>query len=127
MSDLLNVRLIAEPPAAAGAVDRLAEVLDLDGRDGPYPSRKTPELVRYYLTGRVQPTTSAPPSATGADWWLCSALVEIRERIAAGLEDETADRQYALEQADARLASLIVRWHSSPGHAHIPSRGGAAR
>ena len=54
MSDLLNVRVIAEPPAAAQAVDRLAEVLDLDRRDGPYPSRKTPGLARFYLTGRLR-------------------------------------------------------------------------
>ncbi len=61
MSDLVNVRVIAEPPAAARAVDRLAEVLDLDRRDGPYPSRKTPSLVRYYLTGRLHPDQATPP------------------------------------------------------------------
>jgi hypothetical protein len=54
VSELLSVRLIAEPPTAAGAVDRLAEVLDLDRRDGPYPSRKSPGLVRYYLAGRLR-------------------------------------------------------------------------
>ncbi len=125
MSDLLNVRLIAEPPAAAGAVDRLAEVLDLDRNDGPYPSRKTPELVRYYLTGRLQPAPAA--KTVGGDGWLCSALVEIRERIAAVLEDETADRQYALEQADSSLAALITRWSAGLGRAAAPASGEADR
>jgi hypothetical protein len=59
VSELLSVRLIAEPPAAAGAVDRLAEVLDLDRRDGPYPSRKSPGLVRYYLAGRLRAAGAA--------------------------------------------------------------------
>jgi len=124
VSDLLNVRVIAEPPAAARAVDRLAELLDLDRRDGPYPSRKTPELVRYYLTGQLQPANAA--ATVGAGEWLCSALVEVRERIATVLEDETADRQYALEQADSSLAALIERCRTGFGRA-APTRRGAGR
>ena len=63
MSDLLNLRVIAEPQAAARAVDRLAEVLDLDRQDGPYPSRKTPGLVRFYLAGRLR--HAATPALAG--------------------------------------------------------------
>src|SRR6266545_1637404 len=98
MSDLLSVRVMAEPPAAARAVDRLAEVLDLDRRDGPYPSRKTPDLVRFYLTGRLRPAAPA-----------------------------TADRQYALEQANRSLAALIARWRTSASPAAVPVSGEAGR
>jgi hypothetical protein len=125
MSDLLNVRVIAEPPAAALAIDRLAEVLDLGRRDGPYPSRRTPELVRYYLTGRLQPTIAS--ATVGVDGWLCSALVAVRKRIAAVLEDETADRQYALEQADSSLAALIGRCRAGSGRASAPTHCGGER
>ncbi len=125
MSDLVNVRVIAEPPAAARAVDRLTEVLDLDRRDGPYPSRKTPSLVRYYLTGRPQPAPAAAPA--GAGEWLCSALVEVRERVAAVLEDETADRQSALEQGDSSLAGLIARWHDRTGRPAERTKAGMDR
>ncbi len=55
MSDLLEVRVLGAPTVAAEAVVRLAEVLDLDRERGPYPSCKAPELVRYYLTGRLRP------------------------------------------------------------------------
>jgi hypothetical protein len=58
VSDLLDVRVIAAPEAAALAVTRLAEVLDLDRPRGPYPSRKTPGLVRYYLTARLRTATT---------------------------------------------------------------------
>src|SRR6266508_3469415 len=83
MSDLLSVRVMAEPPAAARAVDRLAEVLDLDRRDGPYPSRKTPDLVRFYLTGRLRPAAPAPADlsdrASGcARRWCSSASASSR-------------------------------------------------
>ena len=62
MSDLLDVRVIAEPPAAARAVDRLAELLDLDRPvRGPYPSRKSPGLVRFYLTGRLRHAGAPAP------------------------------------------------------------------
>ena len=54
MSELLDVRVIATPEAAEQAVARLAELLDLDRLNGPYPSRRTPGLVRYYLTGRLR-------------------------------------------------------------------------
>jgi hypothetical protein len=59
VSELLNLRVIAEPPAAARAADHLAELLDLDRPvRGPYPSRKSPGLDRFYLAGRLHPAES---------------------------------------------------------------------
>jgi hypothetical protein len=55
VSELLDVRVIGAPEVAERAVTRLAKLLELDRQRGPYPSRKTPELVRFYLTGRLQP------------------------------------------------------------------------
>jgi hypothetical protein len=59
VSELLDVRVIGTAQVAEQAVTRLAEVLDLDRRNGPYPSRKTAELVHYYLTGRLRPAARA--------------------------------------------------------------------
>ncbi len=64
MSDLLEVRVIAAPPTATQAVTRLAELVALDRQTGPYPSRKTPGLVLYYLTGRLRPGTAAAGCAS---------------------------------------------------------------
>jgi hypothetical protein len=61
MSDLVDVRVIGAPEVAEQAVTRLAELLDLDRQGGPYPSRKTPELVRFYLTGRLTPADAGEP------------------------------------------------------------------
>jgi hypothetical protein len=63
VSGLLDVRVIAAPDLAAQAVARLGGLLDLDREHGPLPSRTTPGLVRYYLTGRLRPTE--PPARTG--------------------------------------------------------------
>jgi hypothetical protein len=54
VSELLDVRLIGAPEVAETAVARLGELLDLDRLHGPYPSRKTPGLVRFYLAGRLR-------------------------------------------------------------------------
>jgi hypothetical protein len=59
VSELLDVRVIAAAQVGEQAVTRLAEVLDLNRQGGPYPSRKTPELVRFYLTGRLRPAAPA--------------------------------------------------------------------
>ncbi len=59
MSELLDVRVIATPEAAEQAVTRLAELLEVDRQHGPYPTRRSPGLVRYYLTGRLRPTRPA--------------------------------------------------------------------
>ena len=63
MSELLDVRVIGAPEVAETAVARVGELLDLDRVHGPYPSRKTPGLVRFYLTGRLRPT--ATPAQAG--------------------------------------------------------------
>ena len=54
MSELLDVRLIGAPDVAEMAVARVGELLDLDRLHGPYPSSKSPGLVRFYLTGRLR-------------------------------------------------------------------------
>jgi hypothetical protein len=75
VSELLDVRVIGAAEVAERAAALVAELLDLDRRTGPYPSRKAPELVRFYLTGRLRP--AAP--AAGAR----SPLAEIEDRKAA--------------------------------------------
>lgn len=60
MSELLDVRVIGAPAVAEQAVTRLAELLDVDRCTGPYPSRKTPGLVLFYLSGRLRPVPAAP-------------------------------------------------------------------
>ncbi len=67
MSELLDVRVIGAPEVAGQAVARLAELLDLDRESGPYPSRKTPGLVRYYLTGRLCPAGADAAARTGGE------------------------------------------------------------
>jgi hypothetical protein len=64
VSDLLDVRVIGAPALAAQAVTRLAGLLDPARQRGPYPSRTTPGLVRFYLTGRLRP---ADPPAPGRE------------------------------------------------------------
>ncbi len=127
MSDLLDVRVIGEPEVAAQVVLRLGELFTLDRLHGPYPSRKAPELVRFYLAGRLRPEAAVRADTGDRGEWLCSALVQVRERIAAVLDDETADRQYALEQADGSLADLIGRWRAGSGRATAATRRGADR
>ncbi len=61
MSDLLELRVIGAPEVAEQAVARLAESFDLDRESGPRPSRKSPGLVLYYLTGRLRPTDTRAP------------------------------------------------------------------
>src|SRR6266568_4887162 len=63
MSGLLDVRVIGAPEVAETAVARVGELLDLDRLHGPYPSRKTQGLARYYLTGRLR--QAAPPALPG--------------------------------------------------------------
>jgi hypothetical protein len=63
VSELLDVRLIGAPEVAETAVARVGELLDLDRLHGPYPSRKSPGLVRFYLTGRLR--AAAAPALAG--------------------------------------------------------------
>jgi hypothetical protein len=59
VSELLDVRVIGAPDVAEQAVTCLAELLDVDRCSGPYPSRKAPGLVRFYLSGRLRPAPAA--------------------------------------------------------------------
>jgi hypothetical protein len=63
VSELLDIRVIGAPEVAETAVARVSELLDLDRLHGPYPSRKSPGLARYYLTGRLHP--AKPPALAG--------------------------------------------------------------
>jgi len=65
VSELLDVRVIGAPDVAEQAVGCLAELLDVDRCTGPYPSRTTPALVRFYLSGRLRPlpSTDAPAAS----------------------------------------------------------------
>jgi len=56
VSELLELRVVAAPEVAEHAVSRLAEVLDVHRTNGPRPSRTSPGLVLYYLSGRLPPT-----------------------------------------------------------------------
>jgi hypothetical protein len=60
LGTLVELRVIGAPDAAEQAAARLAELLDLDRASGPRPSRKTPGLVLYYLTGRLWCPTGTP-------------------------------------------------------------------
>jgi hypothetical protein len=62
VSELLDVRVIGAPEVAETAVARVGELLDLDRLHGPYPSRKTPGLVRFYLTGRLRHADTPAPA-----------------------------------------------------------------
>src|SRR5262249_45829133 len=55
------IRVIGAPEVAQAAA-RVGELLDLDRLHGPYPSRKSPDLVRFYLTGRLLPTARPAPA-----------------------------------------------------------------
>jgi hypothetical protein len=60
VSELLDVRLIGAPEVADQAAARMGELLDLDRLHGPYPSRKSPGLARFCVTGRLRhPDTPA--------------------------------------------------------------------
>ena len=85
MSELLDVRLIGAPDVAEMAVARVGELLDLDRLHGPYPSSKSPGLVRFYLTGRLRPPTDPQALAGEVERLDCQAA-----RLRAALELLTA-------------------------------------
>jgi hypothetical protein len=89
MSELLDVRVIGTPEVAQQTVSRLAEVLDLDRQTGPHPSRKTPDLVRFYLTGRLKPAAEPAPER--------APLAEIEDLKAA-------------RDLDGELAAITRHW-----------------
>ena len=79
MSELLDVRVIGAPKVAETAVARVGELLDLHRLHGPYPSRKSPGLVRFYLTGRLRPT--ATPARAGEAERLEREVVRLRAAL----------------------------------------------
>jgi hypothetical protein len=85
VSEVLGVRLIGTPEVAETAAARVGELLDLDRLHGPYPSRKSPGLVRFYLTGRLR--SPADPSALVGEMEL---LDRQAGRLRAALELLTA-------------------------------------
>ena len=121
MSDLVDIRVIGTVEAAVPACSRLVGLFESYRQSGPNPSRKNADQVRYYFTGRPWPQALAPGDPGERDEWLYVALLRVREAIVAVLEDETADRQYALEQADSSLEALIARWRASVSPAAAPA------
>jgi hypothetical protein len=111
MSEVLDVRVIAAPDLAAQAVARLGGLLDLDRQRGPYPSRTTPGLVRYYLTCRLRPADPPPP---GRELERLEAQVA---RLRAALELLTAcDHGRGLDCPDCEPVPALVR-HALSGEA----------
>jgi hypothetical protein len=84
MSEPLDVRVIGTPEIAEKAIALTGELLNLDRLHGPYPSRKTLGLVRFYLTGRLR-TAPAPALAGNVERLKCEA-----SRLRAALELLTA-------------------------------------
>ncbi len=62
-ANLVDVRVIGTPEVAAQTVTRVGGLLILDRHSGPRPSRKTPDLVVYYLAGRLRPADARAPLA----------------------------------------------------------------
>ena len=56
----MDIRVIAAAEEAEQAVRRLPELFELTRQAGPYPSRKDPQAVRYYLTVRLREAQVAP-------------------------------------------------------------------
>jgi hypothetical protein len=86
VSELLEVRVIGTPQTTTEAVFRLPELFEVDRKHGPYPSRKDPGRVRYYLTARLRPR------------WIDQApLAQIEDRKAA-------------RDLDGELAAITGHW-----------------
>jgi hypothetical protein len=83
MSELLEVRIVAAPEVAARAISRLAAVVAVRHTRGPRPSRTSPGLVLYYLTGWLRPT--GPAGNARGDLPGLLAEVARLQRQAAGL------------------------------------------
>jgi len=104
VSELLDVRVISAPEVAETAVARVGELLDLDRLHGPYPSRKTPGLVRFYLTGRLR-QAAAPALAGEVD-----RLEREVARLRAALELLTAcQHRQGLDCPDCEPVPDLVR------------------
>ena len=104
MSEPLDVRVIGTPEIAEKAIALTGELLNLDRLHGPYPSRKTLGLVRFYLTGRLR-TAPAPALAGEVDW-----LQRQVARLRAALELLTAcEHGQGLDCTDSEPVPCVVR------------------
>ena len=83
--DLVDVRVIGPPEAALFATAALEALLQVTRQGGPDPSRRDPDLVRYYLSGRLR-----------------RAAMDT-----AALAHESTDRRSALEQVGLSLTALV--------------------
>ena len=104
MSELLELRIIGAPEVAGQAVARLEHLVDLDRQTGPYPSRKTPGRVLYYLTGQLR--TAAVPVLAGE----VDRLEREVARLRAALELlTTCEHGQGLDCPDCEPAPDLVR------------------
>jgi hypothetical protein len=105
VSELLDVRLIGAPEVAETAVAQVGELLDVDRLHGPYPSRKSPGLVRFYLTGRL--CSPADPATLAGE---LERLDRQASRLRAALELLTAcDHGRGLDCPDCEPVPDLVR------------------
>jgi len=86
VSELLDLRVIGTPKATTDAVFRLPELFEVDRQHGPYPSRKAPGQVRYYLSARLRPR-----------WVDQAPLAQVEDRKAA-------------RDIDGELAAITGHW-----------------
>jgi hypothetical protein len=104
VSELLDVRVIGTPDLAEQAVARLGGLLDPARQHGPLPSRTTPGLVRYYLTGRLRPSHPTPRAGQ------VERLERQVARLRAALELLTAcDHGRGLDCPDCEPVPDLVR------------------
>jgi hypothetical protein len=98
--ELLDVRVVGTPQATTQAVFRLPELFEVGRQHGPYPSRKDPGRVRYYLTARLRPR------------WVDQAPL-------AQVEDRKAARDIAGE-----LQAITGHWAEMEAQAWWPPKAG---
>jgi hypothetical protein len=102
---VVELRLIGAPKAAGEAAARLGELFALDRRSGPYPSRKTSGLVRFYLAGRLRPATAPAPLAAGVRDLLAAVREALSIPYPATVGDHDRYREVLEERAThARIA-----------------------
>jgi hypothetical protein len=100
VSEPLDVRVIGAPRATTEAIGRLPELFDIDRQGGPFPSRKVPGLVLYYLTVRLRPR------------WIDQApLAQIEDRKAA-------------RDLDGELEAITGHWAEMQAQPWWPPRVG---
>ena len=108
----------AAPEVAEHAVSRLAEVLDVHRTNGPRPSRTSPGLVLYYLSGRLPPTV--PTGAAGGAGGAGGASTPARDGRPASTSrgrgaTATVDVRAAVELAELLIGELERLQHEAGG------------